>query len=343
MRSAAQHGRQAVGDDDAGAAAHQPLERLLDQPLALRIERAGRLVEQQQRRVAQDGPRDGDALALPAGQPDALLAQEGREASGRRSRNSQRRRGLGRGAHLVIAWPRAGRSGCCPRHRPRRSPAPAGRGRCGRGTPRVELAQVDAVEQDAAGCGIVEAQQQLEDAGLAGARRADQRHRLAGSRPRGRSRRAPARSGWDGIGEATRPRSDSAPCCAAGSGSGLAGARIAGSVSSSSNRRSAAPAARCRSPATSLEPADSAGHDRCEEDEGRELAGGEPAGQHVLAADPEHDDDGAEHQRYDDGGERRAGPRTRGGGGESLPRRRCAKRLGARAPPARRPGRCGPR
>ena len=53
---------------------HQPLQRLLHQRLAFGVERRGRLVEQQDRRVAQDGAGDRDALALAARQRHAALA-----------------------------------------------------------------------------------------------------------------------------------------------------------------------------------------------------------------------------------------------------------------------------
>ena len=63
---------------------HQPLERVLDQRLAFGVERAGRFVEQQQRRVAaEQGAGDGDALALAARQPRAAFAHEGVEAVGK--------------------------------------------------------------------------------------------------------------------------------------------------------------------------------------------------------------------------------------------------------------------
>ena len=68
------HGRQPVRDDKARAPAHQHVERLLDDALALGVERAGGLVENQDDRVLQDGPGNGDALALPAGELDAALA-----------------------------------------------------------------------------------------------------------------------------------------------------------------------------------------------------------------------------------------------------------------------------
>ena len=71
---AGQHGREAVRDDERGAPLHQALERGLHQRLALGVERGGGLVEQQQRRVAQDRARDRDALALAARQRHAALA-----------------------------------------------------------------------------------------------------------------------------------------------------------------------------------------------------------------------------------------------------------------------------
>lgn len=49
-----------------GAPGRQIVQRLLDQPFALRIQRACRLVQKQDRRIAQDGAGDGRALALPA-------------------------------------------------------------------------------------------------------------------------------------------------------------------------------------------------------------------------------------------------------------------------------------
>ena len=64
-------------DDDGRAPLHQRRQRLLDQPLGLGVERTGRLVEQQDRRVLQDGARNRDALALAAGELVAALADRG--------------------------------------------------------------------------------------------------------------------------------------------------------------------------------------------------------------------------------------------------------------------------
>ena len=70
------HGGQAVGDDEGGAACAQAVDRFLDARLGLDVERAGRLVEHQDRRVLEDGAGDRDALALAARQLAAALADE---------------------------------------------------------------------------------------------------------------------------------------------------------------------------------------------------------------------------------------------------------------------------
>ena len=67
-----------------------------------------------------------------------------------------------------------------------------------------------------------------------------------------------------------------------------------------------APAARCRSPTTSLiVPTAAATIDRVE-DERRQLARADPSRDHVVAADPQDDADGAEHQHDHRGDQQRA-------------------------------------
>ena len=60
------HGREAMRDHDRRALGHQPVERVLDQPLAFCIERGRYFVEQEQGRVAEQRARNGDALTLAA-------------------------------------------------------------------------------------------------------------------------------------------------------------------------------------------------------------------------------------------------------------------------------------
>ncbi len=52
------------------------VERLLDQPLGDGVEVRGRLVQDEDARVADDGARDGDPLALTARHHRAALAHE---------------------------------------------------------------------------------------------------------------------------------------------------------------------------------------------------------------------------------------------------------------------------
>src|SRR5215470_4711247 len=67
-------GREPMRDRDHGLAGHERAEALLDRGLDLAVERGGRLIEHQDRRILQDHACDGDALALAAGELDAALA-----------------------------------------------------------------------------------------------------------------------------------------------------------------------------------------------------------------------------------------------------------------------------
>ncbi len=77
----ARDGREPVRDGNDGASAHQPVELLLDRRLDLGIERRGRFVQDQDRRILEDHPSNRDALALPAGELDAALAHMRVEAA----------------------------------------------------------------------------------------------------------------------------------------------------------------------------------------------------------------------------------------------------------------------
>ncbi len=57
---------------------HQAVQRLLHHGLARRVERAGRLVEDQHARFPDERPRDGDALALAAAEARRRVSPEGR-------------------------------------------------------------------------------------------------------------------------------------------------------------------------------------------------------------------------------------------------------------------------
>ena len=65
---------QAVGDDDGRAAFHEAVQGSLDDLFAFRIESRRRFIEDEDARVLEDGPGNGDALALAAGQGAAAVA-----------------------------------------------------------------------------------------------------------------------------------------------------------------------------------------------------------------------------------------------------------------------------
>ena len=73
---------QAVGDQEGGAAPGELLDRLADQGLVLDVDGAGGLVEDQDGRVAEHGPGQGDPLPLAAGEAVAALADDGVVALG---------------------------------------------------------------------------------------------------------------------------------------------------------------------------------------------------------------------------------------------------------------------
>ena len=70
------HRRQPVRDDQRRASDHQPFHGVLDQHLRFRIEAGRGLVEDQDRRICQEGARDRHALALAARKFDAALAHQ---------------------------------------------------------------------------------------------------------------------------------------------------------------------------------------------------------------------------------------------------------------------------
>src|SRR5262245_10517202 len=76
------HGGEPVGDDQHGAARRDLLHVLLDDALALVVERAGRLVEDQDARIGGQRAGDRDALALATRQAGAALAHLGVVALG---------------------------------------------------------------------------------------------------------------------------------------------------------------------------------------------------------------------------------------------------------------------
>ncbi len=75
-------GRQPVGHDQRGAALHEHAQGVVDLLLHLDVDGAGGIVEHQDGRVDEQGPGDGDALALAPRQRVAALADHGVVALG---------------------------------------------------------------------------------------------------------------------------------------------------------------------------------------------------------------------------------------------------------------------
>ena len=69
--------REPVRDHEGRAAREQRRSALLDPPLGADVDGRGRLVEDQDARVGEQRPREGDELALAEREPDAALAELG--------------------------------------------------------------------------------------------------------------------------------------------------------------------------------------------------------------------------------------------------------------------------
>src|SRR5882724_7691846 len=65
-----------VGDDERGAALHEPFHRFHDRGFGLDIHRTGRLIQDQDRCILQESSGDRNALALPAGEAHATLTHQ---------------------------------------------------------------------------------------------------------------------------------------------------------------------------------------------------------------------------------------------------------------------------
>ena len=106
-------GGQPVRDHQRGAALAQFGDRLLHVALGFGIERSGRLVEQDDRRILDQRARDLDALALPAGELQAVLADRRVVALRERHDEVVRMRGLGGSDDLGLGRAELAVARCC--------------------------------------------------------------------------------------------------------------------------------------------------------------------------------------------------------------------------------------
>ena len=95
------NGGQAVGDDEAGAALHQPVHGLLDLDLRAGVHVGGGLVQNEHGGVAEHGAGDGDKLPLALGDVHAVVGQHGVIPVGQMLDVGVDAGGLGGSHHLV--------------------------------------------------------------------------------------------------------------------------------------------------------------------------------------------------------------------------------------------------
>src|SRR5436190_6719017 len=95
------YGGEPVRDDEHRAVRHQAVDRFLHQALGLGVERAGRFVENEDGRIAEQRPGDRDALALPAAESGPALAEQRLVSFGQPHDEFIRVRRARRGAHLL--------------------------------------------------------------------------------------------------------------------------------------------------------------------------------------------------------------------------------------------------
>ena len=121
-----------VGDDERRAVGAQRGHRVLEQQLGAGVDRGGRLVEDQQRRVGQERARDRDQLALPRRQVGALLVDDACRSRRAASARTGRRTSPGRPRAPPPRSRPGARRRCCRGSCRRRARCPAAPCRSGR-------------------------------------------------------------------------------------------------------------------------------------------------------------------------------------------------------------------
>ena len=211
--------RPAVRDQDRRAAGGDAAQRRVDLLLDPRVDRRGRVVEQQDARVREQRARQRDALALTTRERESLFADDRvvavREPHDEFVRFGRARRGFDLGRRRVGSRERdVGADRVGEEERVLEHDADAAAQRLQR-----DVAHVGAVDRHAPLVHVVEARQQQADGRLARARGAHERDRLARFDRQREVAAAPVRSTCT---RTSRPRSRTAPCgTSSGAASGL--------------------------------------------------------------------------------------------------------------------------
>ncbi len=174
------NGAEAVGDDDRGAAGEQAIERFANHHLGASVHAGGGFVEDEELGIVRQGAREADQLALADGKRGTALVDDGVETLGQgieemargplRAGRGRRRAIDGCGAEANVGFERAGEQEGVLQHDAELAPQILD----------VQFADIDAVEKDLAALDVVEAQQELNGGGFAGAGVADDGDGLTG-------------------------------------------------------------------------------------------------------------------------------------------------------------------
>lgn len=176
-------GVQAVGDDDHGALAGELRDRGLDLRLVLGVGEGGGLVQDQDRRVLEDGTGDRDALALAAGQAVAALPDQRVVAVRQSADEVVGAGGLGGGGDVGIAGVGAAESDVVGDGAGEQEHVLEHHGEAGVKVLRAHVADVDTADAHRAAAHVEEAGDQPHQRRLARPARADQCQAAAGLDP----------------------------------------------------------------------------------------------------------------------------------------------------------------
>ena len=169
----APEGGGAVGDDEHRAPAHEDAQGLLDLVLGLRVRHGGGLVEQEDRRVLEEGAGDGQALLLPAGQA-RLLAEDRVIAVGQRLDDRIDAGGGRGGADLLVGGIGPGEGDVVADGRPQELGVLEDEGHGAEELALAHVAQVGAADAHGPGVRVGEARDEGGQGGFARARGAEQ-------------------------------------------------------------------------------------------------------------------------------------------------------------------------
>src|ERR1700761_5718813 len=172
-------GGQPVRDGDRGPALGKGVERLLHGPFGLGVEGAGRLVQDQDARVPEQGPGDRDPLLLAAGEPVPAGADHGVVPVGQADDEVVNLGRAGRVFDLLVGGGGPGVAQVFPHRGVQQVGLLADHADDGGQVGQPQVAQVDAVDGDRSAAGVVQPGHQGPEGGLTGAGLADQSQRRA--------------------------------------------------------------------------------------------------------------------------------------------------------------------